>query len=297
MVTIRPLARVEVAVAVVLGMILLLGCTEAGDPELPDVMEQVEVGGEVGVRPQVRFDAPLDIAETVTGTIVTGDGDVLAEGDAVMLSYLWLDAATGEVVESSYGDQPRILQLTPDEAGPLYEDLLGQTEGSRLLRFDVGSVNRPEPVVIVYDILPTRATGTELTTPEGAPAVTRDEDGVPTVTLPETDPPSSLTSIPLIRGSGTQVRAGEFVTLQMVRMEWGEGEILESTWEEGELPITVSLGDRWPGLQEGLLDTTVGSQILLVIPPELADGTSTMVFVIDVLGVTTTADAQEGSGS
>src|SRR5690606_38200207 len=162
-------------------------------PEQPDdPLAQIEVAGEVGRRPVVQVSTPVQVTDVVTEQLVTGDGTELADGDAVMLAYLAIDAATGEVVEDSYGRQPRILPLTEDEAGPLYDELVGRTEGSRLLRLEPGSMTRPDPVVLVYDILRTAAYGEELEVPSSLPQVERDEDGAPVVTLPEADPPTSL---------------------------------------------------------------------------------------------------------
>lgn len=280
-------SRVLASLLAIAAVLVISGCR----PEQPDdPMSQVTVAGEVGRRPMVQVDVPVQISEVMTEQLVSGDGSVLEEGDAVMLSYLAIDAITGEVVEDSYGNEPRILLLTEDETGPLYPELLGRTEGSRLLRLEPGSMTRPDPLVLVYDILPTVAQGTELEAPDSLPEVTTDEDGVPVVTLPDSGPPNSLTIAPLIRGEGPQVQAGESVTVRYVQVAWSSGEVLESTWGPGALPITIPLVDRIPGLQDGLVDATVGSRVLLVVPPAQADGTDTMVFVVDVLAVTSLAD-------
>ncbi|GAB2976610.1 FKBP-type peptidyl-prolyl cis-trans isomerase [Actinotalea caeni] len=276
-------------------LVVALGACRPEQPD--DPLAQIEVAGEVGRRPVVQVSTPVQVTDVVTEQLVTGDGTELADGDAVMLAYLAIDATTGEVVEDSYGRQPRILPLTEDEAGPLYDELVGRTEGSRLLRLEPGSMTRPDPVVLVYDILRTAAYGEELEVPSSLPQVERDEDGAPVVTLPEADPPTSLAIAPLIRGEGPQVQAGESVTVRYVQVAWSTGEVLDTTWGEGALPMTIPLVDRIPGLQDGLVDTTVGSQVMLVVPPAQADGTDTMVFVVDVLAVTQLADGSgEGTG-
>lgn len=286
--------RALVAALVAVLALTLAGCRQ----EVPDdPTDGVQVAGEVGRRPVVQVNTPLQITEVSTSTLVTGDGPALAADDAVMLAFLAIDAITGEVVEDSYGSEPRILPLTEDDAGPLYEDLVGITQGSRLLRLEPGSMTRPDPVVIVYDVLFTEAHGTELETSEELPQVERAADGTPTVTLPDADPPTSLTIAPLIRGDGPQVKSGESVTVRYLQMAWSTEEVLESTWGPDSLPVTIPLVDRIPGLQDGLVDATVGSQVLLVVPPAQADGTDTMVFVVDVLAVTSLAEAEEdGSG-
>ncbi|MFV0427556.1 MAG: FKBP-type peptidyl-prolyl cis-trans isomerase [Beutenbergiaceae bacterium] len=282
---------VLVAALLTLVGLVVTGC-RAPDP--PVGSDLVEVVGEVGARPVVQFEAPMAILDIDTTEIVTGDGAVLAEGSAVMLSYLAIDATTGDVVDTSYGNQPRVLLLTADQAGPLYEELLGRSEGTRLLRLEPGSLTRPDPVVIVYDILYTRAHGTAAEVNPILPQVELQADGSPVVTLPEGAPPNDLTIAPLIQGDGVQVRAGESVTVRFIQLAWSTGEVIESTWGEGSLPVTLPLVDRIPGLQDGLIDSVVGSQIMLVVPPDQADGTDTMVFVIDVLAVTALADQSVG---
>lgn len=288
--------RPRFALTGILLMVLALVATacRAETSEGPAV--QVHVTGDVGRRPVVQFEAPMQITEIETREVVRGEGAALAEGNAVMLSYLAFDATTGEMVEDSYGAEPRILLLNEDEAGTLYEDLIGRTEGSRLLRLEPGSVTRPDPVVIVYDILHTAANGEELTSPDGAPQVRLDADGAPTVTLPDGAPPTSLTIVPLVRGDGPQVQSGESVTVRYVQVAWSSGEVLESTWGTGALPVTIPLIDRIPGLQDGLVNATVGSRVLLVVPPALADGTDTMVFVVDVLAATSLSGSESESG-
>lgn len=268
----------------------LAGCrAPAAEPEPP----QVEVTGAVGRRPRVQFEAPLEITDTTTETLVVGDGTELVDGEAVMLAFLAVDAATGETIEDSYGDEPRILLLSEDEAGAIHPDLVGRTEGSRLLRLEPGTLTRPDPAVIVYDVLPTRAQGESLEIPEGLPQVTVGDDGAPQVEVPDTPPPTSLVVVPLIRGEGPQVRSGESITVRYVSVTWSDGEVQESTWGPSTVPSTIPFTGLIPGWQDGLVDATVGSRLMLVIPPEQAFGTGTVVFVVDVLALTTSSEQQD----
>jgi peptidylprolyl isomerase len=271
------------------GAAALTSCRAPASESEPESV-QVEVTGEVGRRPRVRFDAPLDITETSTETLARGDGVELVDGEAVMLAFLAVDASTGETIEDSYGEEPRILLLSEDEAGAIHTDLVGCTEGSRLLRLEPGTLTRPDPAVIVYDVLPTRAVGAELEIPEGLPQVTVGDDGAPQVEIPDGPPPTSLVVVPLIRGAGPQVRSGESITVRYVSVTWSDGEVQESTWGPSTVPSTIPFTGLIPGWQDGLVDATVGSRIMLVIPPEQAFGTGTVVFVVDVLALTTSTD-------
>jgi FKBP-type peptidyl-prolyl cis-trans isomerase len=73
---------------------------------------------------------------------------------------------------------------------------------------------------------------------------------------------------------------------------WADQTIFDSSWEKG-VPAVFAADGIVPGLSEALVGQQVGSQILVVIPPELGYGdqanaavpaNSTLVFVVDILG-------------
>ena len=136
--------------AVVALVLAITGCA----PDPGGAEPQIDVTGEFGRRPQIVFQAPIDISEAHTTPLITGEGKQLADGDPVLLAYVALSGVTGEVLDDSYAREPRSLTLTA-EAGPLYEELIGVSEGTRLLHLSPGTVSRPEPVVMVYDVLHT----------------------------------------------------------------------------------------------------------------------------------------------
>ncbi|MEK8228164.1 FKBP-type peptidyl-prolyl cis-trans isomerase [Oerskovia sp. M15] len=69
-----------------------------------------------------------------------------------------------------------------------------------------------------------------------------------------------------------------------------DGEQFEASWDAGT-PATFPLTGVIAGWTQGLAGQTVGSQVLLVIPPSLGYGASeghelqneTLVFVVDIL--------------
>ncbi|ACQ80487.1 peptidylprolyl isomerase FKBP-type [Beutenbergia cavernae DSM 12333] len=275
--------RRHVLGAVLAAVVLAAGAACAPEPEAP----QVEVGGDVGQRPQVHFDVPHPVTETTTETIVMGDGAQVEDGRGVLFSYLGLDATTGETLADSYSTLPDARLATEDELGAdLYDTIVGVREGSRVLRQEVGTVGKPDPVVLVVDILPTRAVGEPVEPPAGLPTVALDDVGAPTITIPDgATPPSSLTTATLIRGSGPQVATGQSVSVQFTAVRWSDGSVFDSTWESGGPPQAKRLDDALPGWRTGIVDQTVGSQVLMVIPPELGNGVDTLVYVVDILAV------------
>ncbi len=290
-----PASRATRLVLVTAVMALFLtGCTQPEAEPEPPAVEQVEVAGDFGARPHVQFDTPLAVTESGTRTVVEGNGPALAEGDLALVSYMAVSAETGEVEVSNFGSQPQTLRVSEDEAGPLYEDLLGTREGSRLLRVELGTADRPEPSVLVYDIRHTRAWGEEVDPPEGTPTVTLDESGAPSVEIPGSEPPSELEVVTLRRGDGPQVQEEMAVTVRYTAVSWESGEVVDGTWSSGEGPTTIAFTGLIEGWQNGLVDTPVGSQVMLIVPPSQAFGDDTLVYVIDVLAVSA-LDGTEGS--
>ncbi len=91
------------------------------------------------------------------------------------------------------------------------------------------------------------------------------------------------------------VKKGNYLVVQYTGMNWRTGKVFDSSWSRSEPWATViGEGQVIKGWDTGLVGQTVGSRVLLVIPP--ADGygktgsssagikgTDTLVFAIDIL--------------
>ncbi|MBL0887867.1 FKBP-type peptidyl-prolyl cis-trans isomerase [Myceligenerans sp. I2] len=209
-----------------------------------------------------------------------GTGEPAEGGDAQ-------DGAGGEEPGESGSAEQEPGESGPAGAEPDESESESESEGESV------------PVVLVVDVLPTRASGTELPDPPAElPQVSRDELGAPTVRIPRgAKPPGTLEVVPLVRGRGPQVAKGEVITVELQAVAWGdgglrEGEVVESTWEDGVPPRSaqVGIGALIEGWDAGLVQQPVGSQVMLVVPPGMAyAGTKsplageTLVYVIDIL--------------
>jgi peptidylprolyl isomerase len=99
---------------------------------------------------------------------------------------------------------------------------------------------------------------------------------------------------PLIKGAGKKVGANDTITFNYRWVRWSDGKLLEQTY--GAKPADAPLSGLVPGLVKGLTGQTVGSRVLLVIPPAQAypDGNATpsiapnetLVMVVDLLFTT-----------
>jgi peptidylprolyl isomerase len=157
-----------------------------------------------------------------------------------------------------------------------------------LLVVDVKDAQKPEKPL-------KRAKGTAVPAVAGLPTVKLASNGKPTITVPQTAPPTTLVAQPLIKGAGSVVKAGQTILVQYTGVIWKSGKKFDSSWDRGKptsFPIGVS--QVISGWDEGLVGQTVGSQVLLVVPPDKGygaqgqpsagiSGTDALVFVVDIL--------------
>src|SRR5262249_57552685 len=102
----------------------------------------------------------------------------------------------------------------------------------------------------------------------------------------------------LIRGRGRRGAAGNTVVVQYVGAIWRNGYQFDSSWKRSQpfgFTIGASPSQVIKGWDQGLAGQTVGSRVMLVIPPAYGygktgspqahiKGTDTLVFVVDILG-------------
>jgi peptidylprolyl isomerase len=288
----------RVLVAVLAAALTLGGCT-ASTPGTPEVA----VTGEAEQEPTLAYQTPLRVTEATSEVIREGAGPELQDGGPVLLDYRLQRADDGSLVEETYSRVPKPFTLTPEVLSEdLYDALAGRTVGTRLLLLVPATSDTSSfASVMVVDVLPTRAWGEPVEPRAGLPTVTREDDGEPVIEIPSGEQPGSPVVQPLLRGDGERVVEGSTVVVQYAGVEWSDGSPYDSSWEQGG-PQTFDLGSGvLPGLAEGLLDQTVGSQVMLVIPPggDDADGAAedTLVLVVDLLATgPPTGDATTGEG-
>lgn len=283
-----------------------LECTDPGTTS-----DAVTVTGDAGAEPTVEFAAPL-AAKTTERTVVTaGTGEAVEEGDSVAISYAAYNATTGaKLTAGGYGDDAGLtVNVTADQpaiAGILKgvacsnvgdrvtvvitpEDGFGETGSTDL---GISGTDQMLFVIDVKDKVATRATGADQEPTDGFPTVKLAEDGAPTVTMPKTDAPTDFAVEVLKKGDGATVADGATVTVQYTGAIWESGEVFDQSWGSG--PTTFSVSELITGFTQGLVGQTVGSQVVIVIPPgELGyeggnekagiGADDTLVFVVDIL--------------
>lgn len=252
----------------------------------------VQVTGAAGAPPALEYTKPFAVVQSGSRTVWPGTGDVLERDDPVLLNLYAEDGRDGTELQNTFRTAPVAYTMTEQSLGNhLFEALEGKRVGTRLSLMDEQD---GVPVLLVVDVLPARASGEEGERPgEGLPQVRLDDLGAPTVHIPGgADPPSELVVHPLVRGTGQQVRAGQIVTVEFTAVRWSDGGVIDTTWTEGTPPQSaeIGIGRLVEGWDQGLVEQTVGSQVMLVVPPQdgYANTTSrlageTVVYVIDIL--------------
>lgn len=262
-------------------------------------LDGVEVSKDIAVKPEVKFDpsfAEPDTAKVDSRVIAEGTGETVADGQRVTLDYTVVSGVDGSELQTTWGQKPEVVPLDSNLQEGIKNALVGQKVGARVL---ATSYAQEIWVLFVFDIrsavtVPTRASGEPVTPPPGLPTVT-EEGGAPKITLTGEPAPTTLVIQPLIKGTGPEVQAGQTATVQYVGVKWSDGSVFDSSWERGE-PVDFPLdpGSVIPGFSEGLVGQTVGSRVMLIIPPDKGygaqgnqqagiSGTETLVFVIDIL--------------
>lgn len=304
----RPAARGVTAVlraaltAVLVALVVpaLAGCDTRASSAAPTPVA-VEVTGTPGQVPVLEYGKPLTLTEQGTRVIWPGTGAPLEQGGPVLLHLYAEDGRDGTIVQDTFVDAPAWHTLSvPSLGANLHEALSGQRVGARLLFLEQDGTT---PLVLVVDVLPTRAAGEPVRPAAGLPVVRLDDDGAPAVTIPPgTPPPPGLVVQPLVRGTGPQVEVGMVVTVRFTGVRWSDGQVFDTTWGpppgvEGALAdhsqvqsIMIGIGQVIEGWDQGLLEQSVGSQVMLVVPPSLGYGGAstpladqTLVYVIDIL--------------
>jgi FKBP-type peptidyl-prolyl cis-trans isomerase len=305
--------RIAASIAIpLLAAAVLAGCGSSSG-STPDV----SVSGGFGATPKVSIPAQKASRALSVKTLTKGSGPTLTKTDAFLGNYavyIW-SGTSHKLVQSTFSTKsPQLFagQLLPG----LETALIGKKIGSRVLAVippaqGYGKNGNPnagvkgtDTLVFVVDMLkefaPTvSASGTQVSSGGGAlPTVSNVTGKAPTIKIPSGKPPTTLVSKTLIKGSGKPVVKGDTLVVQYVGEIWKSGKVFDASWTRGQpASFPIGVGQVIPGWDKGLVGQTVGSRVLLVIPP--ADGygktgqsqagitgTDTLVFAVDIVDAT-----------
>ena len=275
----------------------------------------VTVGGAFGATPTVKI-PKLDANNKLTvKTVIAGTGATVTKADAMAANfvlYFW-SGTSSSLKANTFTQNPTVIGGTMLPG--LETALIGQKVGSRILAVippaeGYGTSGNSQlgitgstTLVFVIDVIKSyadtaSASGAQESNGGGSlPTVTAHAGSAPTITIPANNPPAALVTKTLVKGTGPKLVKGQFVIAQYTGYIWRTKKVFDSSWTSGSpfgFVIGASPEQVITGWDTGLAGQTVGSRVMLVIPPKDAYGTTgasqagitgkdTLVFVIDII--------------
>jgi len=275
----------------------------------------VKVTGAFGATPAVSIPKLKANNNLTVKTVIQGTGPTVTKSDAMAANfvlYFW-DGTSNSLKANTFTSNPTVIGGTMLPG--LETALIGQKVGSRVLAVippadGYGTAGNSQlgitgttTLVFVIDVIKSyadtaSASGTQVSSGGGTlPTVTAHAGSAPTITIPPNNPPSGLVTKTLIKGSGPKVAKGQYVIAQYTGYIWRTKKVFDSSWSSGSpfgFVIGASPEQVISGWDTGLAGQTVGSRVMLVIPPKDAygstgasqagiTGTDTLVFVVDII--------------
>jgi peptidylprolyl isomerase len=275
----------------------------------------VTVAGAFGTTPKVNIPKLKATSKLTVKTIIPGTGATVTKTDSMAANfvlYFW-DGTSSALKANTFSSNPTMIGGTMLPG--LETALTGQKVGSRILAVvppadaygtsgnsQLG-ISGTTTLVFVIDVIKSYAdTASAFGARESdgggtLPTVSAHPGNAPTVTIPSSTPPSKLVTTTLIKGSGQKVAKGQYIIAQYAGYIWRTKKVFDSSWSSGSpfgFVMQASPEQVISGWDSGLAGQTVGSRVMLVIPPKEGygstgasqagiSGTDTLVFVVDII--------------
>lgn len=257
--------------------------------------------GTLGEKPKVSFKAPKTVDNNSYAVLQEGNGATIADGDRLCSQGIAISVKDGSELASTWEKN------TPDCSTVVTSDTSQMTENyykifkslklNSTVAFGVNDSNSSGTSYLMVLTLVSKskalkkATGEKVADiPADLPKVTLAKDGKPSIDMNGYKGSDSLISQDLIKGKGAVVKDTQSVVAHYTGWLL-DGTQFDSSWDRGQ-SSAFSLDSVIKGWKQGLAGHTVGSQVLLVVPPSLGYGNkdqekipanSTLVFVVDIL--------------
>lgn len=263
----------------------------------------VTAKGTLGKKPTISFKTPLKATDGASAILQEGNGATIKKGDRVCYQGIALSAETGKQVQSTWEANTPQCDVVVNSASlgsTRYDLFAGQkinttiaiastdtsqtTSSSGSYIMALTFVSRSKAI--------TRAEGTKVTDiPSNLPKVTLASNGKPSIDLNGYKPGKSLVVQTLIKGKGAKVKSTNTISANYTGWLASNAKQFDSSWDNGTAS-DFSLSEVVTGWKKGLAGQTVGSQVLLIVPPDEGYGStaqssipanSTLIFVVDIL--------------
>ncbi len=310
------LSRLRIVSLAVLPLVILSACGSSKTEAKPSALDSVVVGGTAKAPTLTLKTKPLTVTATTTKVVTAGTGAKLTKANAIMFNYVLVNGKDGKKVESSFdqGKQPAGMDLSSASLLPgLSKGLSGQSIGSKLLvaippadAFGAqgnaqAGFGATDTVLFYIELVSAStplatATGAAVPPKAGLPTAKVDGAKAAVITVPKTAAPTKLVVQPLIKGTGPVIKAGQNIKVNYTGVLWKNGKKFDASADHGSsFDTQIGAGKVITGWDKGLVGQTVGSRVLLVVPPAegygakgsppLIGAKDTLVFVVDILAI------------
>ncbi len=281
----------------------------------PGANTGVTASGVFDKTPKVIIPKATPGSSLTVRTLIQGNGTTLTKSEALAANfvlYFW-QGKSSSLKASTYASSPTVIGGTMLPG--LESALIGKKVGSRILAVIPPSqgygtsgnsqlgITGSTTLVFVIDVLKAYAdtagaTGSQVSSGGGnLPTVSAKSGTAPTLTFPSSGPPSAMVTKTLVKGNGAKVAKGDYVIAQYAGFIWRTKKVFGSSWSSGSpfgFVIGASPEQVIPGWDKGLVGQTVGSRVMLSIPPAQGYGSAgasqagikgndTLVFVVDII--------------
>jgi peptidylprolyl isomerase len=312
---VSALRRLPLLVPALLSLSLgLAACGEEPAPAEPtkERLDAVQIAGEVGEEPEVTWSSQMTAGKIESETLVTGEGPALEDGDQV-LAHLYIGNGYSESKAFSTHDKDATAELVTvdDQLPPFLAAVKGATIGSRIAVTSSAEeafgatgnatlgIGNKDSVLVVVDLvsgIDDGPTGTRPPAPAWVPPLEFkkgvvsgfDFEGVP-------EPTADLRKAVLFEGDGAVVEKGNAIVVRYLGQVYGGKKPFDENFSTGTpTSFAIGTGAVIKGWDQALVGATVGTRMVIAVPPELGYGeegkpdagikrTDTLYFVVDVL--------------
>ncbi|TCD54085.1 FKBP-type peptidyl-prolyl cis-trans isomerase [Alloscardovia theropitheci] len=281
-------------------------------------MTGVSAKGKLGEKPTITFKTPFEVKNNSYQVVQKGDGASFKDGQKLCIQQIVFDPKTGKEVNSTWESQPDCTATFSQQSMQasfynLFKTLkinstvvMGITSNNSSDSQTAQNSQQSSEAVTAYlmaltivsaQTIPTKAEGKKVDNIDSSlPKITLAKNGEPSINandLKNYKSDGSLKVQTLIEGNGNTLTENSTVTVQYTGWVLGgdAAKPFDSSWSRGT-PATFNLQQVVKGWTQGLTGQKVGSQVLIIIPPDLGYGStaqnnipanSTLVFVVDIL--------------
>ena len=261
----------------------------------------VTAKGKLGKKPTVSFKTPMTVEDNSYVVLQKGDG---ARSRTATASARRASPSASRMVPNwpargkrTPPDCSTVVTLDTSQMTENYYKIFKSLKLNSTVAFGVNDSNSSGTSYLMVLTLVSKskdlkkATGEKVADiPADLPKVTLAKDGKPSIDMNGYKGSDSLVSQDLIKGKGAVVKDTQSVVAHYTGWLL-DGTQFDSSWDRGQ-SSAFSLDSVIKGWKQGLAGHTVGSQVLLVVPPSLGYGNkdqekipanSTLVFVVDIL--------------